>query len=278
MSEKEELHILSMGCGVQSTTLFLQDADGLSETKFSAAIFADVGDEPERIYAHLNWLKTVENGAPLLIRKRGCLGDDLLNTDLERVSSIPAFTYNEAADRVGMIGRQCTSDYKINVVEKTIRRELLNLKPRQRVPKNVKVWQYVGFSLDEAGRAARARGRFNLRGWQDVKFPLIEDKMTRQDCINYLEKRVPHHVPRSACVYCPYKSNREWLRLKNAGGTDWNRAVEIDKGLRTQGTPLQKRLNHPAYLHRSCKPLDECHFDEDQLSLFDLECEGGCGL
>lgn len=279
MSDTKEIHILSMGAGVQSTTLYLLDADGDTDfPRFTAAIFADVGDEPSDIYQHLEWLKTVENGAPLLIRKKGCLGDDLLNKDLERVSSIPAFTYNEAAESVGMVGRQCTQDYKIKVVEKTIRQELLGLKPRQRVPKQVKVWQYIGFSTDEAGRAARARSRFNQRGWQDVRFPLIEDRMSRRDCMNYLEKRVPHVVPRSACVYCPYKSNREWLTLKQRGGQDWQRAVDIDKGLRTEGTPLEKRLNHPAYLHRSCKPLDECKFDEDQMHLFDLDCEGGCGL
>ena len=275
----KEIHILSLGAGVQSSVLFLQSIrgelpDGIN---FDWAIFADTGDEPVAVMDHLNWLKK-QGGPPLLIRSRGCLGDDILNTELERVSSIPCFTYNESAKSVGMIGRQCTNDYKIQVVEQTIRREILGLKPRQRVPKDVKIWQYVGFSLDEPGRAARARGRFNQRGWQDVRFPLIEDGMTRQDCINYLENEVPHDVPRSACVYCPYKSNREWLRLKRAGGVDWERALEIDRGLRTEGTPLQKRLNYPAYLHRSCKPLDECNLDEDQMDLFDLECEGGCGL
>lgn len=282
MTDKEQIktfHILSIGAGVQSTSLFCMDADGeLDNPRFDFAIFADTGDEPAKIGPHLEWLKTVPNGAPLLIRSRGCLGDDILNKDLERVSSIPCFTYNAAADSVGMIGRQCTNDYKIQVVEKTIRQEILGLKPRQRVPKNVRVIQYVGFSLDEPGRAARARGRFNQRGWQDVRFPLIDDRMTRQDCINYLEQRVPHEVPRSACVYCPYKSNREWLRLKRAGGADWERALEIDRGLRTKGTPLEKRLNFPAYLHKSCKPLDECNLDENQMNLFDMECEGGCGL
>ena len=277
MDEQKEYHILSLGAGVQSTALYLLDLDGDLDVKFDAAIFADTGDEPQSVNQHLAWLEK-QGGAPLYVRSRGCLGDDILNKELNRVASIPCFTYNETAKSVGMIGRQCTNDYKIQVVERTIRREILGLKPRQRVPKDVKVWQYVGFSLDEPGRAARARGRFNQRGWQDVRFPLIEDQMTRQDCINYLEKRVPHLVPRSACVYCPYKSNREWLRLKRAGGADWERALEIDRGLRTEGTPLQKRLDHPAYLHRSCKPLDECSLDEDQMDLFDLECEGGCGL
>lgn len=273
----KEIHILSLGAGVQSTALYLMDLDGDLAVKFDYAIFADPGDEPEAVYKHLEWLKTL-GGAKLLVRSNGCLGDDLMDKTKDRVSSIPVFTFNESANSVGMVQRQCTNDYKIKVVERTIRRDILGLEPRQRVPKDIKIWQYVGFSMDEPGRAARARGRFNQRGWTDVSFPLIEDGMTRQDCINYLEQRVPHNVPRSACVYCPYKSNREWLALKRAGGADWQRALAIDKALRTEGTPLNKRLNYPAYLHRSCKPLEECKLDEDQMNLFDMECEGGCGL
>jgi hypothetical protein len=279
MSEKKEIHILSLGAGVQSTALYLLDLDGDLDIKFDYAIFADPGDEPVAVYKHLEWLKTL-GGAPLLVRSQGCLGDDILkgqNSTGQRFSPIPAFTKG-ADGGVGQLRRQCTSEYKINVVERTIRRDILKLKPRQRVPKDVKIWQYVGFSTDEAGRAARARGRFNSRGWTDIGFPLIEDGMTRRDCMNYLETRVPHHVPRSACVYCPYKSNREWLSLKKAGGQDWERAVEIDEALRQEGTFYNRNMKADIFLHRSCKPLDECSFDEDQMHLFDLECEGGCGL
>ena len=273
----KEIHILSLGAGVQSTALYLMDLDGDLDVKFDYCIFADVGDEPIAVMDHLEWLQG-QGGCEILIRSKGCLGDDILNGNNStghKFISIPAFTATDKG--VGQLRRQCTSEYKISVVEKTIRREILGLKPRQRVPKDVKVWQYVGFSMDEAGRAARARGRFNHRGWQDVRFPLIEDRMTRQDCINYLENRVPHEVPRSACVYCPYKSNREWLRLKKAVGPDWQRAVEIDEALRTD-VVYQRNTSNLIYLHRSCKPLEECNLDEDQMNLFDLECEGGCGL
>ena len=273
----KEIHILSLGAGVQSTALYLMDLDGDLDVKFDYAIFADPGDEPEAVYKHLEWLQTL-GGAKLLVRSNGCLGDDLMDKTKDRVSSIPVFTFNESANSVGMVQRQCTNDYKIKVVEQTIRRDILGLKPRQRVPKDVKIWQYVGFSMDEPGRAARARGRFNSRGWTDVGFPLIDDCMTRRDCMNYLEKRVPHIVPRSACVYCPYKSNREWLKLKRAGGADWERAVEIDDALRKEGTFYNRNMNSEVYIHRSCKPLKECKFDEDQMDLFDMECEGGCGL
>lgn len=274
---KKEYHILSLGAGVQSTALFLLGMDGDLDVEFDCAIFADPGDEPEAVYRHLDWLDSL-GGCPIIVRSNGGLGDDLMSKEKKRCASIPAFTKDINTGGIGQIMRQCTKEYKIDVVEKAIRRDVLGLAPRKRIPKDVLIWQYVGFSLDEPGRAARARGRFAQRGWTDVRFPLIEDKMTRRDCMNYLEKRVPHEVPRSACVFCPYKSNREWLRLKNAGGADWDRAVAVDAALREEGTVMQKRMDNPMYLHRSCKPLNDVYLDEDQMDLFDMECEGGCGL
>ena len=274
---KKEYHILSLGAGVQSTALFLLGMDGDLDVEFDCAIFADPGDEPEAVYRHLDWLDSL-GGCPIIVRSNGGLGNDLMSKEKKRCASIPAFTKDIHSGGVGQIMRQCTKEYKIDVVEKAIRRDVLGLAPRKRIPKEVLIWQYVGFSLDEPGRAARARGRFAQRGWTDVRFPLIEDRMTRRDCMNYLEKRVPHEVPRSACVFCPYKSNREWLRLKRAGGADWDRAVAVDAALREEGTVMQKRMDYPMYLHRSCKPLNDVYLDEDQMDLFDMECEGGCGL
>ena len=273
-----EFHILSLGAGVQSTALYLMGMDGDLDVEFDACIFADPGDEPQAVYTHLDWLDSL-GGPPILVRSIGRLGDDIAATtgEKKRIASIPAFTLG-VDGVVGTLRRQCTNDYKIQVVERAIRRDILQLPPRKHIPKDVKVIQYVGFSYDEPGRAARARGRFNQRGWTDVRFPLIEDRMTPTACIEYLEQRVPHTVPRSACVFCPYKSNREWKSLKDAGGADWERAVEIDKDLRPPGTVMHHKIDSPMFLHRTCKPIDEAYLDEDQMDLFDMECEGGCGL
>jgi hypothetical protein len=32
------------------------------------------------------------------------------------------------------------------------------------------------------------------------------------------------------------------------------------------------------YVHRSAMPLAKANLDDDQRDLFDLDCEGGCGL
>lgn len=274
-----EFHVLNLGAGVQSTVLYLMGMQGELDHPFDAAIFADPQDEPQAVYTHLDWLDSL--GGPEIIRAtHGCLGDDLETGrgDTNRFASIPVFTAVKEGQKIGMIQRQCTYEYKIAVIEKTIRRILLGLKPRQRIPKDVHVHQYVGFSYDEPKRAARMRGRFNSVPWASCHFPLFDEVMTRGDCLRWLDGfGVPHETPRSACVFCPFHSNAEWRRVKQ-NPVDWERACQVDDMLRKEGSAVGRHLDHSLYVHRSCVPLRLVNLDETQGSLFDMECEGGCGL
>ena len=275
----KEFHVLNLGAGVQSTVLYLMGMQRELDHPFNAAIFADPGDEPEAVYRHLDWLESL--GGPEIIRaSRGCLADDLKNgrDGTTSFSSIPAFTSVVRGENLGIIQRQCTRDYKARVVEQTIRRKLVGLKPRQRMPDGVRVCQYFGFSFDEPGRAARTRGRFHAVPWGRCEFPLIDEKMTRGDCLRWLDEfGVPHETPRSACVFCPFHSNAEWRRVKRSP-KDWERACEVDEMLREPGSVVNQDLGHELFVHRSCRPLREANLDEDQKTMFDIECEGGCGL
>lgn len=88
-----ELHVLSLGAGVQSTALYLMSIEGLLP-KLDAAIFADTQEEPGEVYSHLAWLRSL-GGPPILTGTAGKLGDDLRNgrnSTGGRFASIPAFT------------------------------------------------------------------------------------------------------------------------------------------------------------------------------------------
>lgn len=298
MNYKKELHILNLGAGVQSTAVYLMLKD-----KLDYAIFADTGAEPPAVYEHLKWLQSL-GGAEIIVRSGGNLEEDLKRGESiigQRFASIPAFTLKEGDDirKKGITRRQCTRDYKICVIEKTIRREILGLKPRARVPKDVMVYQYYGISLDEARRARSIRNNNQDKKWTNPRFPLLPEDLlsfmdkpqfdlnpigiqTRRECIEYLKKVVPHEVPRSACVFCPYHDNNEWLRMKNEDVASWNRAVEIDKTLRIPGRIINRNLTAKLYLHKSCKPLSEIDFESlakvPQMPQFAQECEGMCGV
>lgn len=110
--------------------------------------------------------------------------------------------------------------------------------------------------------------------------------LTRANCLEWLRMfgNVPHEVPRSACVYCPFHTDAEWAKLKALDGPDWARAVRVDAALRRDpGSVANRDINQTMFVHRSCKPLTQIEFHprdnskEKQLG-FGLECEGVCGV
>ena len=120
------MKIISLGLGVQSTALYLMSSLGYID-RADHAIFADPGAElPDtyQLWDYLNEWRRLNNGIPLTKKKKS-LYDDIIrgqNSTGQRWASIPAF-----GESGGMIRRQCTLEYKINVVVKIIR-ELHGLK------------------------------------------------------------------------------------------------------------------------------------------------------
>lgn len=57
-ADSPTLRVLSLGAGVQSTTLAYMVARGDLEL-IDFAVFADTGDEPARVYEHLDRLENV---------------------------------------------------------------------------------------------------------------------------------------------------------------------------------------------------------------------------
>lgn len=273
------MRILNLGAGVQSTTLYLMAVRG--EIAIDCAIFADLKEEPAPVYRHLEWMQGL-NGPTIHIVSAGRLGDDLKhgrNSTGQRFASIPAWTAWREGECQGVVRRQCTSEYKIDPIERFIRRELFGLEPGQRFPSDTKVTQLIGISMDEAGRALRIQA--NARWWATMEFPLIDKSMTRRDCLAWLKGfGIPHEVPRSACVFCPYKRDSEWVWLRENDPQGFARAIEIDEALRADGVVLNRNMNQSLYIHQSCIPLREVKFTDEEKgqSAFNFECEGGCAL
>jgi hypothetical protein len=300
---KSQMRILNLGAGVQSTTIALMGvknwyywscseplpypAVGLIEF----AIFADTQEEPDAVYRHLEWLTLqTKKWFPILRRTAGKLGDNLVhgvNLQGKRFISIPSFTAEKEGKKYGITKRQCTAEYKVDVVERTIRRELLGLRSGQRIPNDLDITQVYGLSYDEPGRIARLKSR-KAGSKLKAAFPLFEMEMTRGGCKTWLKKQViPHEVPRSACVFCPYKRNNEWRRLRDEDPIGWHRAIEIDRAIRDHDLTCAGGMKQLQYLHDSCVPLEQADLstlDEkaerrgQMLLGFHQECEGMCGV
>lgn len=279
------IDILSLGAGVQSTTLLLMSCTGVLPA-LDCAIFADTGWESPATYNHLDWLipEAKNHGIPVHILKGANIKEDALISQVRgrksegsRWVSMPFHTQQPDGGK-GMIRRQCTREYKSDPIDRFIRQEILGLKRYQRAPKEIVVDQWFGISLDEINRARTSRDK-----WRRYCYPLLNvpqeylpKLFTRHDCLGWLAANYPkRHVPRSACVGCPFHSNAEWRMMQAKHPDVWADAVEFDARMRHAGG-----MRGEIYLHRHCQPLPEAIVDDskDQVNMFENECEGLCGV
>lgn len=257
----EPIHIISLGAGVQSSAMAIMAANGEIGPMPSFAVFSDTGSEPAAVY---EWLDRLSNMLPfpVVIAKshRGTLHDNILSGGF---SQIPCFT--EGKEGKAVIGkRQCTNHWKLRPINKAIRATTQTARKRL-APETFHVWK--GISTDEASRAKPSQEKC-----QKAVFPLLDNMMSREHCRLRLHKDGLPAV-KSACVFCPYRSDHQWQQSKQAGGDEWDLIVSVDRKLNQRGE----------FLHASLKPIDEVQFnpkeDRNQRgNAFNNECEGMCGV
>lgn len=264
------LRVLSLGAGVQSTTLALMAAHGEIKPP-DCAIFADTGWEPAAVYRHLVWLEP-QLPFPTYRVSAGDIRDGILTRGSQRsgrFAAVPWHIVSPAGD-AGMGRRECTAEYKLEPIAKEIRRLLDKPHPAPIPPSAVTL--LLGISTDEAHRMRPSRRRYIVN-----TYPLIEQRMSRWDCLAWLRRRSYPQPPKSACIGCPYTSDAVWRERQANQPEEFAEAVRIDAALRANGGPL----HGTEYMHRSLRPLDEVDFtrwqDRNQPDLFGAECEGMCG-
>ena len=270
------MRILSLGAGVQSSTLALMIEKG-EVPMVDCAIFADTGNEPKQVYKWLDFLKK-EVSYPIHIVSKGNLKEDSLK---EKFMKLPVFI-RQLDGTISFGRRQCTREYKITPVAQKIR-FLLGLKKHQRVPKNTKVELLIGISRDEMVRVTKSRD-----AWIENTYPLVFDlQYNRRDCLAWFKKNNLPLPIKSACVFCPFHSNTDWLKIKKEQPEDWQECVEFDEQIRNiyeEYSVLKgnkKFIGVKAYLHSSAVPLKEANLDpnKNQMDMFNDICdEGMCGV
>lgn len=272
--------VLSLGAGVQSSALALMASDGVILPRPDFAIFADTQREPRSVYDHLSWLESIltypvirvtagDLGAlEVKTRKSGNTGIDVM---------IPAYTLAADGTR-GMISRQCTKNYKIlpivNKLRDAVGKDALKeWRKNKAVPL---VRQLIGISMDEASRMTD-----NRLLWIKNEYPLVNKNLTRTDCDVWFYDRTGRHAPRSACIFCPFHNDTEWLSLS---ADSMESAKQYEKDLQ-KAVAKDARLTSVPFLHPARVPLDEIHFkkrtnyqQKNLLNQFNNECEGMCGV
>lgn len=279
--QKYDLTYLSFGGGVQSTTLLALSALGLHGVpKADVAIFADTGSEIADTYSHVEWMRVwaAERGISVRVVSAGNLGAQIVGDQAAKKSgfqiSIPAFT---GGSTNGILRRQCTAHYKLDPIRRAVR-EMLGLEPRQHAAGKFQVRALIGISLDESIRMKPSRD-----AWCENVYPLVDARLSRQDCLKILQGLAIPQPVKSACFFCPFHDDRYWAWLKHERPQEFAKAVEVDRRIRDQ---TRAGAEKPVYLHRSRIPLAEVDLDsvrepsQPRFSAdgFGNECEGMCGV
>lgn len=267
-------HIISLGAGVQSTTMALMAAHGELTPMPECAIFADTQGEPQAVYEHLKWLMSPNVlPFPVHVVTAGDLWKSATRVRTRKdggatyiATGIPVFMTDGLTKGIGR--RQCTRDFKINPVVRKAR-ELCGLR---RIPNKsgilVKMW--MGISTDEAIRMKPAR-----QTWIEARWPLIEKNMSRQGCLKWMERNGYPKPPKSACTFCPYHDDKAWLSLTRDELAD---AMTKERELQAAYAKASAIRGVP-FFHASRVPLGQVDFRPDRSAdLFGNECEGMCGV
>lgn len=263
----EPIHIISLGAGVQSSCMSLMAAAGEITPMPQCAIFADTQDEPASVYTWINWLEK-QLPFPVIRCTRGSLMERCLTPYRSKKNnkmtfeSIPAFVTD------GIIPRQCTRDFKLDPINKAINK-------LRREHGGVSAIQWIGISTEEIWRAKEHRNSPRITN----RYPLMEARMNRAQCLAWMERNGFPKPGRSACLYCPYRSNEEWRSLRDNNPDDFQRAIVFEGQFQNVTKGI---LDKVPYLHRSLKPLADVDLSTEeergQVDMFNNECEGMCGV
>ena len=137
--------------------------------------------------------------------------------------------------------RQCTYDYKIKVMERFVRRELLGYKPHQRTlaldlhAHNM----HMGIMWEE-----RRRCRESKLSLFTNRYPLVEMGWTRPLCYAYNREVWGLETKASCCLFCPFHTNYFYRYIQDQEPACYACALRVDELVETHEArpPLKSKL------------------------------------
>lgn len=256
---------------MQSTALALMACENAREPGkhplvpvYDLIAFCDLGMEPPWVMDQVEFIRSACREAGIRFEVlRSPLYEDYLNDfGRRRVVSIPFWTVDQDG-RKGKMMRNCTMDYKINLIQKFVRREILGYKKGQRTrTEDLKAHEmHIGFSEEESRRCSENPHRMFVNC-----FPLVEMGLERKDNYAYIRDVWGLDTKASACTFCPFHRNYFFEHLKHNHKDQYMDLVEFDKML--EDVQPNTKIRSKLYISRSRKRIVDLTPGECQ----DAEC------
>lgn len=213
--------------GVESTTMCLMYGKG------ATAVFTDTGSEHAAMYQRIDYVEKmlleIHCGDFKLIRLRASV-----TAKGEKVSSLTDYVQRMRFFPSGG-DRFCTSRFKIAPLDAFLKSqgecELM-----------------IGLNAEETDR----EGNHGLMSNVHYTYPLQGDGYTRQDCVDILtraglEPNFPAYMRRGGCIFCPFKSKKEYRAMVHLAPDEINLVRILEENAQdVRGKYYRIRQNMPS--------------------------------
>lgn len=228
----DRYQVWSSGGGVQSSAIAALIVRG-DIAPPDLCVIADTGYEASTTWAYLDSVV-----APALksvgVEMHRVKSADFATVGLYSANGsilIPAYTTETG--KVGKLPTYCSNEWKARVIQRFAK--------TQTDATQFDLW--LGISIDEMKRVKQAVGK-----WQ-YRFPLIDQRMDRADCLGLVKQIGWPEPPRSSCWMCPNRGTAEWQYLHDTAPADLDKAIRFEKFIQETDNDL--------WLTASARPLSE---------------------
>lgn len=195
----EVRHVLSLGAGVNSVALMIKLVrEGMP---LDEAIFADTGSELPETYDYLPIAENFLAAHDIPLRRvQKPNGESLYETSWRR-RVFPSAVW-----------RWSTRDFKVNPIYRYYR------------SLGVPIVQYMGIASDEWHRMKDSRVDYVTN-----VYPLVDDAVTRDGCVEIIESEGLPVPPKSGCFFCPFNSLERWKWLDETHPHLYDKAIALEE-------------------------------------------------
>ena len=261
------LKVFSFGGGVQSVACEVLAAQG--KIDYRHFVFCNVGDDSENPatleYYHKYALPFAESNGLTMTELRYIRRDGTEDSILKRLTrpggrsiGIPVRMKNGAPGR-----RSCTVDFKIRRTDRWLREQ--GAKQRGAI-------LGMGISLDEFTRM-KANTDPKTLAWKVLDYPLIDLRITRDQCVEIIKRAGLPIPPKSACWFCPFHTLAVWDKMRQHEPAQFDRAADLEAYINGRRAELGR---DPVYFTARGVPLPMAISEHEQPGLFEDEvCDSG---